>query len=304
MARASNFRNTRALVALGTALCSTLVLALPAFTDWAPPANVETLPYSASSLNTPAVDGCVSLSRDGLTLAFNSNRGGNQDIYIATRASTDHGFGTPEALPESINTAADEFCPTIALGNRLYFSRNRSGDPGDLHVSREGPTGWGSATRLGGDINGPLMEESATFYENEQGQRVMLFSRRPAAGVGGEIFASTDGEPAIPVPVGPGANNRPSITHDGLTLFFDSVRSGGLGGPDLFVATRAHATEPFGPATHLSTLSSVGFDARPSISWDGSELLFSSIRAGGEGGPDIWWTSRSKASSGPKVITF
>jgi WD40-like Beta Propeller Repeat len=288
----------------GTALCATAALALPRFTDWAAPASIEALAGSSSAVNSPAVDGCVSLSRDGLTLAFNSNRGGNQDIYLATRASTEEGFGNPEVLPEPINTAADEFCPTIALGNRLYFSRNRVGDPGDLFASREGPNGWGSATRLGGDINTPSLEESAAIYEDEQGQRVMLFSRRPATGTGGTIFASTEGGPSIPVAVGPGANNRPSITHDGLTLFFDSVRSGGLGGPDLFVATRAATTEQFGPATHLAGLSSPGFDTRPSISWDASELLFSSIRPGGEGGPDIWWTSRSKAPSGPKVVEF
>jgi WD40-like Beta Propeller Repeat len=304
MVRQLTLRKAGALVALGAGLCSTLALALPNFSDWAPPANIETLPFSANSVNTPAVDGCVSLSRDGLTLAFNSNRGGNQDIYLATRASSEDGFGTPEALPEPINTAADEFCPTIALGNRLYFSRNRTGDPGDLYVSREGPNGWGTATRLGGDINSPLMEESPAFYEDEQGLRVMLFSRRPATGTGGAIFASTEGGPAVPVAVGPGANNCPSITHDGLAIFFDSVRPGGLGGPDLYVATRAATSEPFGSATHLTALSLPGFDARPSISWDGRELLFSSIRPGGDGGPDIWWTSRSKAPSGPRVITF
>lgn len=304
MASISNLRKTTVLLALGAGLCSTIALALPAFSDWAAPVNVETLPESANTVNTPAVDGCVSLSRDGFTLAFNSNRGGNQDIYIATRTSKDHGFGTPQALPGPINTAADEFCATIALGNRLYFSRNHAGDPGDLYVSREGPAGWETAIRLGGDINGPLMEESAAFYENELDQRVMVFSRRPASGAGGAIFASIEGGPSTSVPVGPGANNRPSITHDGLNLFFDSVRTGGLGGPDLFMASRSSTSEPFGPAVNLATLNSPGFDARPSISWDGSELLFSSIRSGGEGGPDIWWTSRNKKPSGPKVIEF
>ena len=58
-------------------------------------------------LNSPAVDGCASLSRDGLTLLFNSNRTGNFDLYVATRASKDVGFGTPRALPAPVNSSSE-----------------------------------------------------------------------------------------------------------------------------------------------------------------------------------------------------
>lgn len=145
--------NPRSVVAVLASGCSIVLgasaLALPNFSDWAVPVNIEVLPGSSTSVNTPAVDGCVSLSRDGLTLYFNSNRAGNQDIYVAGRPDNDAGFGTPARLPAPINTAADEFCPTIDLGNRLYFSRTGSGDPGDLYVSHEGPAGWSEASATG-----------------------------------------------------------------------------------------------------------------------------------------------------------
>jgi WD40-like Beta Propeller Repeat len=301
-------RFAAAVVALGSVgLFGAAALALPNFTDWSSPASIESLPGSAGSLNTPAVDGCVSLSRDGLVMFFNSNRAGNQDIYMARRADTGAGFGTPARLPEPINSAADEFCPTVALGNRLYFSRASEGDPGDLFVSHEGPDGWSEPTPLGAEINSPLMEESATFFEDEQGNPVMLFSRRQASGAGGTIFGSISGQSPVPIAGGPdslASDNRPGITHDGLSLYFDSTRPGGLGGPDLWVATRASTADEFGPASHLRALSSPGLDARPSISWDGSELFFSSNRTGSESAaPDIWQVSRSK-KSGPKTVTF
>ncbi|MBA4163813.1 MAG: hypothetical protein C0510_04140 [Erythrobacter sp.] len=307
-----NALNSRTAAATLAICCSGIVgasaFALPRFNDWAEPASIEALPGSATSVNTPAVDGCVSLARDGLTLFFNSNRTGNQDIYMASRSDTDLGFGAPVRLPAPVNTAADEFCPTIDLGNRLYFSRVVGSDPGDLYVSHEGPGGWSNPASLGSGINSPIMDESTAFYEDEQGNRVMLFSRRQVSGADGAIFASVDGAPATPIGGGPdssASDNRPSITHDGLTLFFDSTRAGGLGGPDLWVSTRSSTSEDFGPASHLGALSSSGFDARPTISWDGRELFFSSNRLGSESAaPDIWRSAREKTRSGPKEIIF
>lgn len=314
MAKFSTQRFAVAVLAFGcTGLYGAAALALPKFTDWSVPQNIETLPESGSSVNTPATDGCVSLSRDGLSLYYNSNRTGNQDIYVAYRSDKESGFGNPERLPFPINTGADEFCPTSDHGNLLYFSRASSGDPGDLYVSQEGPRGWIDPESLGDEINSPLMDEAATFYEDERGIRVMLFSRRQANGTGGNIFVSIEGSPAMPIGGGPdssASDNRPSITHDGLTLFFDSTRGGGLGGPDIWVATRGSTTDLFGAASNLQTLNSGGFDARPSVSWDGTELFFSSIRAGNNSAagvpplPDIWRASRKKAKGGPKTVTM
>lgn len=275
--------------------------AMPPFGDWAPPANLESLPSSSPAINTPAVDGCASLSPDGLAIAYNSNRAGSQDIYVATRSDTSTGFGTPQRLPAPVNlTSADEFCPTIARGHRLYFSSTRTGDIGNLYVTRLGPNGWSHPTSLGPNINTSRMEESATFFEDERGREVMLFSRRSADGSGGDIFQSVDGGPPTLVGGGPdssASDNRPSITHDGKTIFFDSTRFGTLGGPDLWYASRTSTSEPFGTAIHLLAQSSPAFDARANLSWDGTTLTYSSARAGSESAaPDIWYSTRGKAT--------
>lgn len=297
---------------LATCACATLAatgaLAEPRFADWQAPVSAEALPGSSPAINTPAVDGCVSLSRDGLSLYFNSNRSGSQDIYVAVRPDTSSGFGAPERLPATINTAGGEFCPTFAQGNRLYFSRASATDLGDIYVSKFGPDGWGEAEPLGSDVNTPGSEESADFYEDEIGRSVMIYSRRNPNGSGGSIYLSVDGAPAELIPGSvnaAGANNRPSISKDGRTIFFDSTRPGGLGAQDLYFATRASPEGEFGPAANLAALNSPLFDARPSLSWDGRELYFSSARAGSESAaPDIYVSSRERERTGPKEVDF
>ena len=267
--------------------------------NWSTPVNLESLPGSSAAVNSPAVDGCASHSQDGLSIVFNSNRGGNQDLYIATRSSTSEGFGAPERLPAPVNTSANEACPTVANGHRLYFSSDREDPAYDMYVTKRGPNGWSEPENLGPNINTPgWLDEAAAFYEDGTDQ-VMLFSSRQTGGSGdGNIYQSVNGGPKSLVAGGPNSSasdNRPSVTRDGLTIFFDSTRSGGLGGPDLYYASRSSTSEPFGPAIHLAGLSSSVFDARATISKDGSFLTFASQRPGGESAaPDMYYATRNK----------
>lgn len=268
--------------------------------SWSTPVNLESLPGSSSSLNTTFVDGCAAHSRDGLTLVFNSNRDGTHDIYMATRSSMSEGFGAPVKLPAPINTdTLVESCPTLGPGNRLYFLSSRDDPPGDIMVSKRGPKGWSAPVNLGPNINTPgMVEEAADFYTDGEGREVMIFTRRNASGTEGDIYMSVEGGPASLVAGGvhsSAADARASVTNDGLTIFWDSTRSGGLGAQDLYYATRSKTSDPFGPAIHLSALSSSVFDARPFISKDGTFLTFSSARTGSESpAPDMWITSREK----------
>jgi Tol biopolymer transport system component len=283
------------LVALSTAS----VVAAKNWDDWGAPANLEALPGSSAALNTPAVDGCYSLSQDGLTMVFNSNRTGNFELYMATRQSTSEGFGAPVRLPAPVNTSANESCATIANGHRLYFSSDREDPAYDIYVTKLGPNGWSEPENLGPNINRPgWLDETASFFEDTDGSQIMLFSSRLPNGAEGKIYQSVNGGPKSLVAGGPyssASDNRPSVTRDGLTIFFDSTRTGTLGGPDLYYATRSSTSQPFGSAIHLQSLSSPAFDARPVISKDGSFLTFSSARAGSESAaPDMWFATREK----------
>ena len=298
----SSFQQSRTLALLGTAglILGSAAAAMPPMGPWSAPANLESLPGSSPNINTPAVDGCASLSRDGLTLVFNSNKTGNFELYFAKRSSPGEGFGEPVRLPAPVNSSANESCATLAPGNRLYFASDREDPAYDLYVSKLGPDGWSAPQNLGPNINRRgWLEESAAFYEDSDGHDVMVYSSRRPDGSDGAIYESVDGGPASLVPGGPNSSasdNRPSITRDGLTMFFDSDRYGTLGNYDLYYSTRSSTSQPFGPAIHLESLSSPGFDARPYISFDGTMLIFSSGRPGGTSPvPDMWFSTRSKS---------
>jgi Tol biopolymer transport system component len=291
-------RNLRVagLTACTAALMTGVAVGTPLLERWSAAANLESLPGSSPNINTPAVDGCASLSADGLMIAFTSNRSGNFDIYTATRSNKALGFGNPVPLPAPINSAADEACPTLASGNRLYFSSDRDDPAYDLYATRLVGNAWTAPLHLGPNINTPgRLDESAALYPLGR-HEIMLFSSRNLDGSDGKIFQSSDGGPKSLVQGGPngfGSNTRPSITPDGKTIYFDSDRPGGLGGPDLYVANRGGAAGPFGAPVHLTSLSSPAFDARPFISGDGTILTFSSARAGSTSpAPDIWFSTR------------
>jgi len=111
--------------------------------------------------------------------------------------------------------------------------------------------------------------------------------------------ASVDDDWGPPVSLGPAVNSPQadwlaSISTDGLTLYFQSNRPGGLGSTDLYVTTRASRSAPWGPAVNLGpSINTSAIDANVWISPDGLELYFMSTRSGGYGSFDLWVTRRA-----------
>ena len=83
----------------------------------------------------------------------------------------------------------------------------------------------------------------------------------------------------------------PSISSDGLELFFHGTDRGGPGGSDLFVARRQSISEPFGEPVALRFANSPAGDWAPFVSPDGLNLVFASARAGNH---DIFLTQRTE----------
>ena len=120
--------------------------------DWGKPYDLN------PPVNTPGWESQPSISADGRTLYFVSNRKGGYGGYDIWRSTvTDKGWSEPENLGPNINTGYDEQSPFIADDDStLYFSSN--GWPGmggiDLFVSRLGKDGqWGKPINLGYPIN-------------------------------------------------------------------------------------------------------------------------------------------------------
>jgi Tol biopolymer transport system component len=75
---------------------------------------------------------------DGLEIVFSSNRGGNMDIYSATRTSVTAAWSAPQLIANAnINTGGSETRASLSAdGTRLYFGRKvDAADPGDVFVA-------------------------------------------------------------------------------------------------------------------------------------------------------------------------
>jgi hypothetical protein len=71
----------------------------------------------------------------------------------------------------------------------------------------------------------------------------------------------------------------PSISPDELTLFFDSNRNTSLARA-IWVSTRATTADPFGAPTRVAELDDAMDDYDPTLSSDGLEIWFGSLRSG------------------------
>jgi Tol biopolymer transport system component len=90
------------------------------------------------------------------------------------------------------------------------------------------------------------------------------------------------------------ADGAPSLSTDGLSLFFHSERPGGRGDGDLWVTTRKALDAPWPAPQNLGpVVNSRTWEGGPSISADGRVLFFTSRRPGGAGEMDLWVTRRA-----------
>jgi hypothetical protein len=150
------------------------------------------------------------------------------------------------------------------------------------------------------------LDEASPFPLAEPGSGPVLYfsSTRPGLGTGGDLYRSeSHGGTFGPARLVPGLNSaaddaQPNLRRDGLEIFFYSTRpgAGGLGGPDIYSATRASTSAPWSTPVNLgSHVNSAAGDTRPSLSWDGTHLYFGSTRAASEAGSsDIYVSTRER----------
>jgi len=112
----------------------------------------------------------------------------------------------------------------------------------------------------------------------------------------------------IPENLGPVVNSSsieagPWVSPDGLELYFCAVnRDGGYGDGDIWVSRRATRNAPWDEPMNLGPIvNSSACEVFPSLSFDGLVLFFSeqmgtTIRPGGYGNVDIWFTKRTSVS--------
>ena len=265
------------------------------------------------TVNSSAKDFDPSISADEVELYFNSYRTGGlgkADLWVTTRKTKADPWGSPVNLGPTVNSPDGDKAPCISAdGLLLYFSSGRSGGYGDQDLwvttrkSKDAP--WGEPVNLGPTVNSAADEHSPsistdglTLYFAEMGKL-----ERPGGLGEGDIWVTTRKtvrDPwGTPVNLGPNINSpawdqAPSISNNGLTLYFDSERGGGDESA-IWVTTRKNTSDPWGaPVRFGLPINSSGWEADPDISRDGSTLYFVSVRPGGSGTSDLWQVSLLK----------
>ena len=303
----SRYRVTLVLyasVALLLALGASPVLGVH-YSAWSAADDVESIAGTSSDFNTSALDGCPIQSPDGLSIYMASTRLGGEggiDIWVSQRSSLQDGWGTPTNLGVPINSTGDDFCPTPVRGSGLFFVSTRLGGCGgaDIYFAKNNPvSGWTSPVNLGCGVNSAAGEASPSYVDTD-GETALYFSSN-RSGVS-RIYRSAQTAPLSFAPadavaeLNSGSDDaRPNVRKDGLEIVFDSTRPGGLGGPDIYVATRESVGEAFSAPQNLgSAINSDAAETRASLSRDGLMLLFGSTRPGGEGSTDIYFSTRTR----------
>jgi hypothetical protein len=223
------------------------------------------------------------LLSNGLKLYFSANRSNGQkrDIRVAERESLDAPWGEAVNLGPNINTPEAETYPTISPDDlELYFWRG--GGWRSKRASKDDP--WGPASSYTGIYPDEFSADGLTMY----------FYANWTGGYGGtDIWMATratrDDEWDYPVNLGPNVNDErdqwvPSISNDGLALFFSIFGSGN------YVCFRTTKEDDWGPRIDLAL--ERGFLA---ISPDGRTLYFeSSSRPNSLGLKESFWQAPIK----------
>ena len=308
------------LLAMMLTSLSNVALAMGGFGPWGQAQRVQDLPGTDPAFNTDGyLDGCPFISPDGKMLFMASNRPegglGGIDIWVSTRAHKSDPWGPAKNVGAPVNTAANDFCPTLARNGRtFYFVSNRPGHCGitanaDIYVTRlvdkkalqlEDPNrpAFAPVGRLACDVDGGPnsgSDEASPFPQRDKENGRLLYFSSTRTG-SGDIYVShfDDGSFQLATQV-PGLNTdavegQPNVRKDGREIFFFSNRLGAQGN-DIYSATRNSTGDPWSEPVNLgSAVNSAASETRPSLSWDGETLYFGSTRTGAG---DIYVTTRS-----------
>jgi hypothetical protein len=232
------------------------------FSAWSAPVNLGPVVNSEFDDFHPAI------SNNGLSLYFTSTRPGGLakdpgggDIWVARRASLDEPWGPPEHLGPNINSEGDTCCPNLSPDEHwLYFAADR---PGGCDLERGKSNLWVSyRTNIDDD-----------------------FGWEPPVNLGCQLHGAPPS----------GGECAPTYFEDnetGLTsLYFCRDVHGDDTDYNIYVSMRRR-DGLFGRPSLVWELTSPFRNTRTAIRRDGLEMLITSNRPGGQGGNDIWVSTR------------
>jgi len=221
---------------------------------------------------------------------------------------TDAAFGAPVAF-STLNTTAQDAHLRLTAGTELvgYFQSARDGGAGgvDIYSASRPSIGdtWTNVTDVaavngaGGDNDPSISADQLTLYFSRSSDlyRATRASTSAAFGAPVALAAINSAE----------SDFAPYLTDDGAALYFSSGRASDAGVAELY-ATQPLADGGFAAPTAVAgTGLTTGDNRFAAVTNDQLVMYFASNRAGGQGGFDVWMTTRASTSvpfDAPRVV--
>jgi len=118
-------------------------------------------------------------------------------------------------------------------------------------------------------------EKTAYFFSARSGAKLLYTASRASR-------SAAFGNVAALANVNSGDQYNPTISADGLNLFFASFRAGGVGDNDIYQATRSSITASFGSPRLAPNVNTAASEVQPYVTHDGTTLYFVRTVATGE----------------------
>ncbi|MBL0175076.1 MAG: PD40 domain-containing protein [Ignavibacteria bacterium] len=147
-------------------------------------------PMLIPRINSPYFDSHPSISPDGTTLYFASDRPGgygNTDLWTSTR-DANGAWSEPANLGPVLNTSCNEMTPFICGDNTtLYFASDGHGSVGglDIFLTERSSGGWSNPVNAGVPLNTTDDEFFPSTPPSARADSILLFASNRPGGAGG-----------------------------------------------------------------------------------------------------------------------
>ncbi len=236
----------------------------------------------------------------------------------------------PKNMGTRINSKNSEYFPGITADGEFFIYTRRIDGPipqEDFYISRLQPdSSWGPSYPLGPPVNTEENEGSVSI--STDGQFIFFAACNRAKthvqpGTGGGLgyegfdfypgcdlyFSRLEGDKwSKPRHLGPVVNSRewestPSLSFDGMVVYFASTRPGGMGGSDIW---KSYWTgKGFGEPINMGpTINTAGNEQTPFIHPDNQTLYFSSNSRPGMGGFDFYYSRLNDSGNWAEAVNL
>lgn len=204
----------------------------------------------------------------------------------------------PKNLGPNINTANQEYLPTLTADDSTLIFTRRSNQEDFYISSRVDANNWTKAVSLSSAINTTGNEGAQCISPDGQYLYFAGCGRADGLGKCDIYFSKLEGNSwSKPQNIGAPINSpywesQPSISPDGKTIYFVSDRKGGYGSYDIYLSRYLGNGKWSNPVNLGTNVNTEGSELSPFIHSDNQTLYFSSDGWPGFGEHDIYFSKK------------